>query len=841
MGKKFSLLIFIFCLFCLSFVSATWIIDAKYNGSPAFFNGPSGLTTYIKNQSANTTNSENLFIYDQGTVANSFTEIKSDVTYNQFSKTITLGSKEDTLVIKDNVTFTHIDSQITYNESNFSSTTNFTATSGSTWVNGKYSSRLYSIKLIGDIQITNGASLSIGSIICSVTSSGTGNNGGIINGDFVELDLNGHSITIDSGATLNAYGYIIDSNPKTDNNGNCLNGIYNYGTIYSPFVVENFWGGSFTVGTALVGTCPFTIYSVPYLNCYVEFNYNSFLLCPTSLYANETVNKTVIKLIGNSSSYFLQMHNSSSKIIRRGINNPSIDSTQLFYHSNYRETYKFHGTISVNTMILSVSLSGINVDIDMAQFYFPISPYLDIVVASDATINLPLTLEFYPGSTLLCEEGSKINLTSITTKASTVTIVITVTVLPSKSSYGGIIVPTELPPTSLYAYTPVAYDASMFQKHQIQEYDKFSTDYIIHTDGSKTNNINTNSRINIFGNINSISGYHTLAGKINLGNDIYNFINNNKSKFNLFARYQKNYNNEIGASELVSAVMGGNIKKYTASNISLPLVSNGQVIKEASMSYPFTGNATFDFNTGIFNSNGNTYAFINSQNSICPVEEDNNLKCVYYTDPNEITLPYIYFRNYFLPVTQYDTGIYNDQNYPVDFTNESSPTTSYTYAGETYYKNYTTSGFIIKTYNVSDPVTKGAGYYSNLRVHKTSATSADGITWSSSNITNYQLFLSDISTKISSETHTVSLVSTNVNASYFDQFDSSTTIGTGYIRITYYPGADETVYTTNILKTSLNTFNSSKSVNFDAQLTFVNYTSVTPIKYNTTINCWVKG
>ena len=501
-------------------------------------------------------------IYDDTFKASGFLgyDVSSDFTYNQATKTVELGDPKIAggITISNSIVFGHAsNSSLNYTESQFSDGALFandgTVVTSDTrlYPNSKYpTNRLYTIKLTSDVNITNNAYISIGALIGTVAS--TGSSGGVINGDFVCLDLNGHKLTINSGCTLNAYGYIIDS--KLDKDGKHTGSIVNNGTIYTGFVVEDYNGGGATVGRGFSSQMPFSLYSLPYLACKVVNNYGGNIKVPTMLYANSIMNKTVLNWFGSDSNYFLHAISDTSVLTIDTYNNLSADGKS--YAENFRTFYNFNGNFKTNNLKLEIKFesSGISVNaiIDMAQFAFYIPPYADIILEGNgSTFDLNMLLQFLPGSSLKISENSRLSLTS--TDFNTYVAPFNVSGI-SKSikegtSNGGIIERTEMPPSSTTSFAYTRSDENVTNFLYNFNYDYYKKYEIEEKELLKSGD----ARIDIYGSVNvSNDGSHILSGFMEMGDKTIGDINNNFSNINAFPHLAETFGNVNGASPLAN-------------------------------------------------------------------------------------------------------------------------------------------------------------------------------------------------------------------------------------------------------------------------------------------------
>lgn len=655
--KKKIILILIIAVFGLIVpVSATWIILTERQLTPAY-NPTSGLTEYLAQQSADSATA-NLYIYDNGATANSYTAITSDVTYSTTNKTVNLGYTDRTLTLNDNVSFPHTDAKNSY--------TSFTAPSSakSAEVNTNYGNIKYIIKLTGDITIASGKYLSFGAEVCS-SGSGQGKSGGVIVSESVALDLNGHILTVESGAILYAYGYIFDGTAGGPS-GDILQGtrtydygkgkIINRGTIYSPYVVENYSGGGKTSATGAAQTVPFTLYSIPYLSCVTEFYYGSSLLCPTALYAADTYHTTTVNFIGSSNSALIQLQ-SGAFVIRKGYN-PRTTSTQTFCQQ-YRAQYEINGKININTLSLSISFLGIDVTVNLAEYHFPIPPYADIILNQTAEVTLPLQLDFFPGSTLYCAVGSNLSLSSMS--GDSIRIAKKTSMFGSAKnktfySYGSVNMVSQMTPDNSTCYAGLNYTLSNYNQYEQAEAALYNPAGSAKARATINGNITTDSQAG-----------HVLSGKINLNETTLNSIKNNLNFISLMNKSYQEYH-EVNSATLVldygkpQSYLAGADFDYTGKGTIggyhiLPLVSNGRVVGDIvnnNFSAITGDNVTYDFNEGVYTnvSDGTKYAYIPDTQPGYSINVNGSVKAISNHDATNHTVTidsttYRFYRNYF--------------------------------------------------------------------------------------------------------------------------------------------------------------------------------------------------
>ena len=553
-------------------------------------------------------------------------DVSNDFSYDSENRVIDLGDpKTGYITISQNIHLGHAnDSGLNYSADQFSNSGSFandgSVGGGLTTPNSKYStSRLYTIKLVSDVIINSGVTLSIGAFIGTTAQ---GMSGGIINGNFVCLDLNGHSLVINSGATLNAYGYIVDT--KVNKKDKHIGEIENNGSIYTGFVVEDFHGGGATVGRGFASQMPFCLYSIPYISCKIKNNYGSYIYGSTMLFANGVMNKTILNWFGSDSNYFLQLNssNSTDSLIIDTYNNP-LSNIRKEYAEKLKSFYYFRGDFKQNSLKLTIKFEfdlGIEIDaatatIDMAQFNFYIPPYAKIyLLGANSKFEINMNLSFMPGASLYTESGSKIIFSRTQFETFVDVVVYGKQIISNGTSYGGIIALSSMPPSQSSSFS-----ANNSQGETNYLYNFNSSDYQSYEVNEKEIYSSGNSRIIINGELefNETSGnYFTLAGFMKLSDSAQEDLSNNKNAINCFIRKSENFGNVPGASQLVSWVTSQRETNPTdisyGGYIILPLVisnanntSNKNLIgrvfsPSTEIDSGFSNDVYFDFRNGYF-------------------------------------------------------------------------------------------------------------------------------------------------------------------------------------------------------------------------------------------------
>ncbi len=745
--------------FLVPIALSAWVIDSSDRISASKTYKASNLTEYIASNSSGTNYIfEDINNTEGGNGSGFYSNLTSDRTYQNidgFHRNIYLGYSDGrVLTLNHSVVFAHSNKKIDYSESDFLSEGSFTpkdgdgdsGTEGSYYVkyfankdkasknepsyiskynyatnyyrnnnsskplfyndyksDGTYEKKsyipkgyLYTIKLAGDIIIKEGSFLSIGAL--SLSTNGGGEAGGIIEGNNVELDLNGHTITIEEGATLNAYGYLVDT--RTNADGTLKGAIYNHGTIYSPMVVCDYSGGGNTVGRAFSSIVPFSMFNMPYLSAKVYFYDTSKLLCPTALYASSTLSKIVCKIIGSDSNYFIQLKNSESLVIAETKNNRS-SNQKIFYSGDekngsetkegFRCSLAFYGDIQINSLKLNLtmkkSVAAIDASFDMAAFNFPIAPFYSFAIENGSTVTCPLTLEFYPGSSLVAKENSQIIFSNSSyNNHYTVDLPIvgkTDYEIKKGTSYGGLIIPTELPATadSTYYYGsnyPYSFTSSWFSKYLIEEKDLLSK---------------KEPRVHILGSIesklkDSEADQHILSGYMDIDTS-KNVTFLSKIKNSSYVEKEFNYVSPSLSGVSIKFESSG---KTLCSAISQPLCDrNLNVINPLNINGNFDSSTSYDFLSGIYTCPRSSKKFVclNEEGKFVEVRENSDGHYVALQDEMIGTeIRYLYFRNLFVSAEKYDANLFDEKGNLVTRNSDGKYTLKYSYAGynkETFY------------------------------------------------------------------------------------------------------------------------------------------------------------
>ena len=275
---------------------------------------------------------------------------------------------------------------------------------------------IITLVLMQDLTITSGGTLVLEAINGTSQAGCAGN---VISGAYTALDLNGHKITVQSGGYIYSHGIIYDSK------GTGSIQMESGSNLYSSFVVEDYGGGGITVGAYALGSSPFSLISMPYLDCDIYFYVGSHLIGMTVLYTSsieiggQTLggwNRTMVNLIGDSSDSLIQIsQNGSNPYLLRSVKGEhSIDNSYTDYrryltYVTYDEIYQTNNlNVSINSLTLSLAL-GLEFDITMDKVHFPYSPWLNFRVTNNSYFEFKQRVDMFPGSSVYCDSSSQIH------------------------------------------------------------------------------------------------------------------------------------------------------------------------------------------------------------------------------------------------------------------------------------------------------------------------------------------------------------------------------------------------------------------------------------------------
>lgn len=548
------------------------------------------------------------------------------------------------------------------------------------------------VKLGKDTIITNTSILDIGAF----TSFYGGDDGysqynrqGFITGPYNELDLNGHTLIVSGeGSKLNAYGSIIDSSPRKT--GKII--IENGALLNATFVVEDQHHESGSPMTYNYGGAFFSMFRCPYLNVPIIFKNGSNFIGSLRLdwgADNDSYSINDFHIIGSINPNDINSKNENIRplINMYGSNNDSYiirdisydqelknilksDSDKVGYNNllYQRITYSAYGcNISVQPpkCVIEMKFGDVSVDFSRSPFYVP--PYFSIFI-NNCSITINSKINFYPGSFLNVDKNSVFTMS-----------------YAGESSFTGINTRT----LGGHITTPDQYYSRIGGLNFIYEISDFRGDTYKYIDNSDVKGSFTGHTCSIFYNTRSFWKYmnskhaycnfdgkfefekidnssnklpnynsvsnslkYELGGMINISN-LSDFINRieNANDVLLYGKSFKSGPDRLTESTVKDYPLIGEITTHGVPSYRFnltdyfisPLVSNGNVLFDVEnkrfnkvRSDVLVRNISYDFATGIINSNNTFYGFfpLDGSNNYLDNELNHLLKAQYesYSD-----------------------------------------------------------------------------------------------------------------------------------------------------------------------------------------------------------------
>lgn len=543
--------------------------------------------------------------------------------------------------------------------------------------------RDYTVRLQNDLTI-NGT-LNLGGYTGANPSSGFAPQGSII-GNYVKLDLNGHTITVANGGVLHSFGYITDS----VGSGKII--VKTGGHLYSQMVVASLKGGNNTLWSYAQGISPFENYYFPYLDTTVELEATSsgagnFTAFTKFNLGSLGFTNMYFPVIGGDSSYMFYIKAKSGAQGKATLTNEEVDNlnvTPFTYQSlNKKNCFNFTNvdtvfvpptvnvTVSIDVPILGEQRYDMSLELD--RIIFPLSSFLDVNFYS-STMSLTQKIQILPGSSLMFDSNSELILDYYKNSSGTITQKsfskkeAGTKSMPAVSKYmvGGILA-MDNDPIENAQYIGTGYDVN----------------YTHTTYGNYTpywDKVFKSGNVDIYGNVkfvtnNTSAAPYTLAGNINV-NTFSTSANTGKKAWNstnlatLSDVYFNSYDMQIysgifywfGSDNIFT---GSNDGAYSAAYhfYALPMISNG-----VAYLYDSTNKLQGSYNgkTGIFTATTGTKYFFKANNSLLTNSSNQESAIDYSLTPTACTelksclitagsTNYAYFGGLYFPITS--TGV----------------------------------------------------------------------------------------------------------------------------------------------------------------------------------------
>lgn len=275
--------------------------------------------------------------------------------------------------------------------------------------------RKNSVTISKNVKLTNKGTIQIGGILGSENINLSGHT----SGNYCEFVLDSNASIVSTG-NVYCLGYIKEK--EYDNRSKF---IVDNGTVYAPFVIYDYRGGSSTAGSYQEGgITPFNVYDMPNIKPYSRYSYDSNLIGYADLHTGEvniyisTIkaqhNTTDIKIIGKSDSV-ITLTSSNSYVETKSRSSSNLYTTNNVY-TDYTDITIYGGATS-GVMKLTIKIISSTKTVSTQDCFFPISYRLHLslysgsysfvnpmklmngsylYVASDASLSIGSEFIIYP-------------------------------------------------------------------------------------------------------------------------------------------------------------------------------------------------------------------------------------------------------------------------------------------------------------------------------------------------------------------------------------------------------------------------------------------------------------
>ena len=241
--------------------------------------------------------------------------------------------------------------------------------------------RKNSVTISKNVKLTNKGTIQIGGILGSENMNLSGHT----SGNYCEFVLDSNASIVSTG-NVYCLGYIKE---KEYDNGSKF--IVDNGTVYAPFVIYDYRGGTSTAGTYQKGgITPFNVYDMPNIKPYSKYSYKSKLIGYADLHTgalniagliklNAQHNTTDINIIGNSSSV-ITLNTENSYVETKSRSSSNLYTTSNVY-TDYTDIIIYGGAAS-GVMKMVIKLPTGSTTVSTQDCFFPISYRLHLSLYS---------------------------------------------------------------------------------------------------------------------------------------------------------------------------------------------------------------------------------------------------------------------------------------------------------------------------------------------------------------------------------------------------------------------------------------------------------------------------
>lgn len=199
--------------------------------------------------------------------------------------------------------------------------------------------------------------------------------------------INNGTINLNNGAKLDLRGYIKGTGKIEARSG---------ATVYSPFVVRDFRGGSSSAGTYYSGVSPFNVYEMPNIQCLYGVNYGATHTAYMDLFASGKHNNVTNNAIASNSAVIILKE--GSRLIK------------TYDRDSEKSTLTIYGNVELGD--LSMEVSGATIKMSDVRFPIPWNYTINIgdgIVATSFAVKYDYKI--MTGATVNVKKNATVNLT----------------------------------------------------------------------------------------------------------------------------------------------------------------------------------------------------------------------------------------------------------------------------------------------------------------------------------------------------------------------------------------------------------------------------------------------
>lgn len=199
--------------------------------------------------------------------------------------------------------------------------------------------------------------------------------------------INNGTINLNNGAKLDLRGYIKGTGKIEARSG---------ATVYSPFVVRDFRGGSSSAGAYYSGVSPFNVYEMPNIQCLYGVNYGATHTAYMDLFGGGKHNNVTNNAIASNSAVIILKE--GSRLIK------------TYDRDSEKSTLTIYGNVELGD--LSMEVSGATIKMSDVRFPIPWNYTINIgdgIVATSFAVKYDYKI--MTGATVNVKKNATVNLT----------------------------------------------------------------------------------------------------------------------------------------------------------------------------------------------------------------------------------------------------------------------------------------------------------------------------------------------------------------------------------------------------------------------------------------------